>query len=217
MSKLVTEEIVRQIGDSWYTIKVNGTRDPLGQENISIVLRFVDENYSVCERLLIMATSTKGDAEALTNVIIDELNTARLNTDRILSQVYDGASLMSGRHGATATDADPTTCPSKRKRTVNKTEFKRLFYSVIDAVQGEMNARFGERSSELIGALTSLNPEAEATFLDPLKHRRSMLHGRKAQLIQLAFEKDLTHLFKSEWKDALMRRFSSEKRRLQLF
>ncbi|KAL2089232.1 hypothetical protein ACEWY4_016131 [Coilia grayii] len=513
MSKLVTEEIVRQIGDSWYTIKVDGTRDPLGQENISIVLRFVDENYSVCDRLLIMATSTKGDAEALTNVIIDELNTARLSTDRILSQVYDGASLMSGRHGgvqkllqnklnrhvpyihcfnhqlhlvvvhamsseaavedffklcnmlynfirkptvavmykgeslkrlldqrwtghlatvkvlvnsfddilslltevesrsglrgtdvrveatgllraikqrsflfiahlvmkllllfeppnrllqaedtdlftavtlvnsasdcvktlrnenefsalwilccpsATATDADPTTCPSKRKRTVNKslgdfaveetvgqpqrdidekTEFKRLFYSVIDAVQGEMNARFGERSSELIGALTSLNPEAEATFLDPLKvtpllalagidvveseytvarefllkkmtdtpvppedgkwtianilstfngalqamptvvtaytlaltlgastamcensfstlknvfseHRRSMLHGRKAQLIQLAFEKDLTHLFKSEWKDALMRRFSSEKRRLQLF
>ncbi|CAL8310642.1 unnamed protein product [Boreogadus saida] len=40
-----------------------------------------------------------------------------------------------------------------------------------------------------------------------------MLHRRKAQLIQLAFEKDLTHKFTSEWKDMLMRRFSSEKRR----
>ncbi|CAL8271460.1 unnamed protein product [Boreogadus saida] len=48
------------------------------------------------------------------------------------------------------------------------------------------------------------------------EHRRGMLHRRKAQLIQLAFEKDLTHKFTSEWKDMLMRRFSSEKRRLPL-
>ena len=48
MSKLVTEEIVRQVGDSWYSIKVDGTRDPLGQENISVIVRFVDENYGVC-------------------------------------------------------------------------------------------------------------------------------------------------------------------------
>ena len=60
MSKLVTEEIVRQVGDSWYSIKVDGTRDPLGQENISVVVHFVDENDGVCERLLVMATSEKG-------------------------------------------------------------------------------------------------------------------------------------------------------------
>ncbi|KAK6324213.1 hypothetical protein J4Q44_G00065520 [Coregonus suidteri] len=47
-----------------------------------------------------MATSEKGDAEALTGVIIDELTSAGLSTDKILSHVYDGASLMSGRHGA---------------------------------------------------------------------------------------------------------------------
>ncbi|CAL8241921.1 unnamed protein product [Merluccius merluccius] len=45
----------------------------------------------------------------------------------------------------------------------------------------------------------------------------SMLQKRKAQLIQLTFEKDLTHRFKSERKDALMRRFSLEKRRLPLY
>lgn len=221
---------------------------------------------------------------------------------------------------ASGTEAVPGTDPgpSKRRRTINKnlrgfaveetvgqpqsdiekkTEFMRLFYSV-DAVQGEMNVRFGERSSELFGALAALNPEAEDNFLDPSKvtpllvlpgtdvveseysvaheflvkkitdtpvrpedgkwtianilstfncalqamptvliaytlaltlgastamcensfstlksvfseHWRSMLHRRKAQLIQLAFEKDLTHKFKSEWKDTLMRRFCS--------
>lgn len=46
-----------------------------------------------------MATLEKGDAMALTGVIIDELTSAGLSTDKILSQVYDGASLMSGRRG----------------------------------------------------------------------------------------------------------------------
>lgn len=99
MSKIVTEEIVRHIGDSWYSVKVDDTRDSLGQERISVVVRFVDENYGVCECLLAMVTSERGDAEALTGVIIDELTSARYGTDKILHQVYDGASLMSGRHG----------------------------------------------------------------------------------------------------------------------
>ncbi|KAK5918350.1 hypothetical protein CgunFtcFv8_003123 [Champsocephalus gunnari] len=49
-------------------------------------------------------------------------------------------------------------------------------------------------------------------------HRRSMLHQRKAHLIQLGFEKDLTRKCRDEWKDTLLRRFhSSGKRRLQLY
>lgn len=42
---------------------MDATRDPIGQENISVVVRFIDENYGVSERLLVMATSEKGDAE----------------------------------------------------------------------------------------------------------------------------------------------------------
>lgn len=77
---------------------------------------------------------------------------------------------------ATATEAVTGPGPSKRRCTINKnllgfaveetvgqpqcdidekTKFKRLFYSVIDAVQGEIDARFGKRSSTLIGALAS--------------------------------------------------------------
>ncbi len=49
-------------------------------------------------------------------------------------------------------------------------------------------------------------------------NRRSMLHQRKAQLVQLAFERDLTRKFRDEWKDTLLRRFNASKlRRLQLF
>uniref|UniRef100_A0A8C1TJI1 TTF-type domain-containing protein n=1 Tax=Cyprinus carpio TaxID=7962 RepID=A0A8C1TJI1_CYPCA len=99
MSSLVTEEIVREVADSWYTIKVDGTRDPTGMENISIIVRFVKDNYQVTERLLSMTTTEKGDAQTLTNTIITELEKNGLSTSKILSQVYDGASLMSGKNG----------------------------------------------------------------------------------------------------------------------
>ena len=34
MSTLVTEHTVEEVGDAFYSIKVDGTRDPTGRENI---------------------------------------------------------------------------------------------------------------------------------------------------------------------------------------
>uniref|UniRef100_H3BAF9 DUF4371 domain-containing protein n=1 Tax=Latimeria chalumnae TaxID=7897 RepID=H3BAF9_LATCH len=99
MSDTVKEEIVREIGDSWYTVKVDGMRDPTGCENISIVIRFLAENYDIKERLLTIATTDTFDALLLTNTVIAEIMKAGLSTFKVLSQCYDGASLMSGRHG----------------------------------------------------------------------------------------------------------------------
>ena len=50
------------------------------------------------------------------------------------------------------------------------------------------------------------------------QHRRSMLHPRKANLIQLAIERDLTIKFQAdEWKERLLRKFNKDSRRLQLY
>lgn len=38
LSDVVTEAVMEEVGDSYYTVKVDGTRDPTGCENISIVL-----------------------------------------------------------------------------------------------------------------------------------------------------------------------------------
>ncbi|MGH0138907.1 UNVERIFIED_CONTAM: hypothetical protein FKN15_053275 [Acipenser sinensis] len=49
-------------------------------------------------------------------------------------------------------------------------------------------------------------------------HKRSMLHNRKAHLIQWAFEKNLTLRFRGEWKVVVMRKFNAKgKQRLQLY
>lgn len=47
--------------------------------------------------------------------------------------------------------------------------------------------------------------------------RRSMHHTRKCQLVQLAFEQDLTAKLKDEWKERVFRKFHNESRRMQLF
>ncbi|CAJ1057873.1 uncharacterized protein LOC128440739 [Xyrichtys novacula] len=100
MSKIITEEIVNEIGDVWYTLKVDGTKDPTGCENISIVLRFVDKSdNSVKERLISMPTSKHCDAKSLTQLVLSHLEDIGLNTGKILSQCYDGASVMSGVNG----------------------------------------------------------------------------------------------------------------------
>lgn len=96
---MVTEAIVEEVGDSYYTLKVDGTHNPTGCENISIVIRFVNESCEVTERLLTIATTDKGDAQTLTDTILVELNGAGLDTSKILSQVFNRAALISGKHG----------------------------------------------------------------------------------------------------------------------
>jgi len=100
MSSIVKEAIVEEVGDSWFTLKVDGTRDPTGVENVSILFCFFNEDTKVvAERLLALATSSSCDAQELTEVICSELDAAGLATSKILSRVYDGAAVMSGKHG----------------------------------------------------------------------------------------------------------------------
>ena len=40
-SSVVIEGIKQEIENSWYIIKVDGTKDPTGVEDISIVIRFL--------------------------------------------------------------------------------------------------------------------------------------------------------------------------------
>ena len=50
-----------------------------------------------------------------------------------------------------------------------ETEMKRLYYSAIDSVLGEMDSRFSERDGKLISALIALDPAVTESFLDAAK------------------------------------------------
>lgn len=99
MATMITEDIVKDIGESWFAIKVDGTKDPTRHENVSVIVRYLDDECTVKERLLAMLITDKCDAQSLTDLVLDELVNVGLNANKILSQCYDGASVMSGREG----------------------------------------------------------------------------------------------------------------------
>ena len=51
------------------------------------------------DRLLISSSNNSGDEKSITDVISAELTKAGLTSSKILSQVYDGASVMAGHCG----------------------------------------------------------------------------------------------------------------------
>lgn len=54
-----------------------------------------------------------------------------------------------------------------QSKATEKSEFQRVFYSVVDTVHGELCARYGERSSHFIGVLAVLDLEADReNFMD---------------------------------------------------
>ncbi|CAM4599721.1 unnamed protein product [Leuciscus chuanchicus] len=343
MSAILTEEIVREIGDSWYTIKVDGTRDPTVEssrafgadvriEAVGLLRAVTQLSFKFIANLIRRVLALLEPPNRMLQAENMDLYTAVTlvnSASECIGQLRNETAfcaLWNTSVPAANDDATTTTGPSKRKRVLNqnlrdfvveesvgqnktneKFELERLFYSVVDAVHGELCARFGERNSHLIGALAALDPEADReNFMDTVRvkplleltgtelveseyivgrqflynklceselppddgkwtlsnmltkfsgalqampsvltamtnavtlgastamcensfstlkniyseHRRSMLHKRKAHLIQLAFEKDLTRRFRNEWKEKLMRRFHSQKRRLQLY
>ena len=95
MSLVLTEDIYQEIGNSWYTIKVDGTKDPTGVESISIIIRLFNEHsLKVAKRLLILSSADSGDAKLIADVILTKLTRAGLTSSKILIQVHDGASIM---------------------------------------------------------------------------------------------------------------------------
>ena len=100
MSSVVTEGIQQEIRNSCYTIKVKGTRDPTGAENIFIIICFTNYSFLICFQFFWFYQSTdSSDAKSTTDVILAELTKAGLTSSKILSQVYDGASVMAGHCG----------------------------------------------------------------------------------------------------------------------
>ena len=53
----------------------------------------------MAERLLVLSSTDSGNAKLFTDVILAELTKAGLTSSKIISQVYDGASVMAGHCG----------------------------------------------------------------------------------------------------------------------
>ena len=99
MATLVRRRICASIQKSgFYSIIVDETKDLSKQEQLSIAVRYINVNkLAVMERFLTFFPARNLDAESLTKYILDTLALYSLDPKMIVSQGYDGASVMSGR------------------------------------------------------------------------------------------------------------------------
>lgn len=88
---------VQQAG--YYSILADETKDMSKQEQLSIVIRYIDHDCvtpTVVERFLTFVIASNLTAEHLSKYILDTLSLFNLDINMIVSQGYDGASVMSG-------------------------------------------------------------------------------------------------------------------------
>ncbi|CAB4061300.1 unnamed protein product [Lepeophtheirus salmonis] len=144
----MTEEIVKDIGEAWYTLKVDGTKDPPCCKNI----RYVDTRN----------TTKQCDAKYLTRLV--------------LAQLREDAENRAG--GIAEREVPYVHCFNHQLHLV-----------VVQALYSDF---------------------AMENFFE----KGACSTKEKACLIQITVEKDITKKLTGEWKDMLLRRFSTTSRRL---
>ena len=101
MAEIVRDSISKEVKScdaDCFTIKCDGMRDRNNRESLSIVVRFV-KNGQAKERLLEIALLDKLDAKSICSCVLNSLRNNGLDPMKILSQCYDGASVMGGHLG----------------------------------------------------------------------------------------------------------------------
>ncbi|XP_031329369.1 zinc finger protein 862-like [Photinus pyralis] len=104
MAEMVRSNITNSINNAdvkWFTLLEDGTKDRNNRENVAIGIRYVKDG-KVRESLLQIITKKKLDANTFTAETLEVLQKNNIDTKHLLSQCYDGASVMSGRVGGVA-------------------------------------------------------------------------------------------------------------------
>uniref|UniRef100_A0A8C2BET5 DUF4371 domain-containing protein n=1 Tax=Cyprinus carpio TaxID=7962 RepID=A0A8C2BET5_CYPCA len=81
-----------------FCLKSDGTRDRCNTENLSVIIRFVCNGVPE-EHLIDLLELQQLDADYITTEILQHLSESGYSADNIMSQCYDGASVMSGVRG----------------------------------------------------------------------------------------------------------------------
>ena len=100
MASLVRKQICHSVQKAcFYSLMVDETKDLSKHEQMSVVVRYVDgetEPALIRERFLTFIPAATLSTESLTKYILEALTRYDLNPQLMVSQGYDGASVMSG-------------------------------------------------------------------------------------------------------------------------
>ncbi|XP_062180364.1 uncharacterized protein LOC133884813 [Phragmites australis] len=92
----ITKEIKKEIGDGYFSILIDESRDISIKEQMTVIVRFVNKKGKVMERFLGLKHVTETTSDALKGALFELLSTHGLDIARVRGQGYDGASSMRG-------------------------------------------------------------------------------------------------------------------------
>ena len=103
MALRILRDITANLQSTKYCIMIDETSDISTQEQVVVVMRWVDGNLDVHEDFLGLHTTHSIDANTLVAIIHDVLLRLNLKLENCRGQCYDGASNMQGARKGVAT------------------------------------------------------------------------------------------------------------------
>ena len=98
LGNMVRRTICSDVRDAGvFSLLADETKDCSKQEQLAIVLRYVDNKAVIHEHFITYVQATRLTAESLVKYISDTLSEFQLDSKCIVSQGYDGASVMCGK------------------------------------------------------------------------------------------------------------------------
>ena len=98
MANMVRKKICNAVREAGvFSLLADESKDCSKQEQLAIILRYVDDKAIIHENFLTYVQATSLTAESLAAYLVDTLRECQLDPESIVSQGYDGASVMSGR------------------------------------------------------------------------------------------------------------------------
>ena len=100
----VIEMVLKEIKAAvYFSIAMDCTTDISHKDQLSIIIRYLDGNLDITERLLCVERVKDSSAEGLFNKLKDCFEKKEIRFDHAVGQSYDGASVMKGKYNGVKT------------------------------------------------------------------------------------------------------------------
>ena len=105
MAHRVLREILDNVSKSpFLAVMEDETTDQSNIEQLTLVIRCVDDDFCVSEEFLGLYSLAKADANRIVSVLLDALLRFQIPLSKLCGQCYDGCSTMAGTKSGVAAD-----------------------------------------------------------------------------------------------------------------
>ena len=181
MISLLKEEFS---GIVYFSIMMDEASDLSHKEQVSIVVRYVDSQYVIQERLVDVESTDSTTAEALFQILLKGLSKVGLTTDNLVGQCYDGASNMRGIHAGVQV---------KVKEIQPRAIYCHCYAHCVNLVLVEATSS-NQCCRNFFGVIQNLY-----TFIEASPHRHSTLVAFMKELSSKPHVKTLKKLSDTRW------------------